>query len=283
MASSGCAAESATSAAAAKKLPDLSELFKAAARSLENDPANRLSGTEIRFYDAPVFAVAAADDPLFLKLKEKDVVGPVHFMPQDWVPAKTVISYFLPFSEPVCQANRGLDSAPDLWFQAHNQGAHAAANVRKFLIERFHEQNIGTFFPIHDKRYNNGGLIPTWSQRHVAYIAGLGTFSVSTNLITVKGCSGFLDSLLVESIYPATKRPYSGLRDYCANCLACIGRCPVGALAEKGNNVLACARHIFTTKPTAETSCSKCLTAVPCERRIPAGAKINAPAAPAPP
>jgi len=73
--------------------------------SSEKNMLPRFGG--IKIYEQLLVAVAAADDPLFIKLKEPDVVGPEHLLPEDFVPgAKSVVSYFLPFSKEIREANR---------------------------------------------------------------------------------------------------------------------------------------------------------------------------------
>jgi len=118
-----------------------------------------------------------------------------------------VISYFLPYSEAVSKANRGQDDAPDLWVRAHKQGAKAAELVRRFLKKNLTEDHISVFVPFHDKRYRNKSLIANWSERHVAFISGLGTFGLHKNLITEKGSSGRLDSLITDHDFTPPSAP----------------------------------------------------------------------------
>ncbi|MHC1721394.1 MAG: hypothetical protein AB9844_12110 [Clostridiaceae bacterium] len=56
-------------------------------------------------WENPVVGFASAEDPLFFKLKE--VVGENHIMPKDVLAgAKTVISYFIPFTEKLAETNK---------------------------------------------------------------------------------------------------------------------------------------------------------------------------------
>jgi hypothetical protein len=60
----------------------------------------------MRFYEPPVLSIGRADDPLFLNIRKPGVVGPHHKLPTDWLPeAKSVISFFLPFTERVIASN----------------------------------------------------------------------------------------------------------------------------------------------------------------------------------
>ena len=264
-----------------KSALDVAELGKAIGKLLDTSPYNRVPGTETRVYDAPIFGVSSAEDPLFPKLKE--AVAKAHFLPKDWLPgAKSVISYFLPYTQPVSQANRGKDETPELWVQAHHQGAKAAELVRRFIKKTLGDQNVDVFMPFHDARYKCKTLASTWSERHVAFVCGLGTFGLSKNLITAKGSSGRLDSLIVDREIAAVKRAYEGTYDYCTKCLSCVGRCPVGAIREKGKDIGVCAKKVLAGKASPEQAvCGKCLTGVPCESCIPAkaAAPASAPAA----
>ena len=53
---------------------------------VDNTPLNRVAeiGLE-RIFDLPLIGIAAADDPMFVQLRNPDVIGPRHFMPEDWL------------------------------------------------------------------------------------------------------------------------------------------------------------------------------------------------------
>ena len=53
-----------------------------------------------------------------------------------------------------------------------------------------------------------------WSERHVAYVCGLGTFGLSKGIITRRGMAGRFCSLVTELELDADIRPYQGLYDY---------------------------------------------------------------------
>ena len=250
-------------------LLDISPLSHAVTELLENTPYNRSPGTETRVYDAPLFAVSNARDPLYIKLKSD--VGQNHYLPEDLLSgAKTVISYFLPYSGTVSKANYGKDEAPALWLQAHRQGAKAAELVRRFIERRLTELNVRVVVPFHDSRYKTGTLVSNWSERHVAFISGLGTFGLHKNLITALGSAGRLDSVITDHDFAPTIRGYNGVYDHCINCHKCVQRCPVGAIKESGKNIRICAKHVLTGKGGPEQAvCGKCLTDVSCENCIP--------------
>ena len=64
-----------------------------------NSPLNFVPELQnMRIFDEPLVGVADAGDPVFLKLKEPEAVGPHHLLPAEWLKGSlSVISYFLPF------------------------------------------------------------------------------------------------------------------------------------------------------------------------------------------
>jgi hypothetical protein len=57
-------------------------------------------------FDDPIFSFARAYDDLFSTLKKPAVIGEHFLLPHEWLEgAKTVISFFLPFSEAVRTSN----------------------------------------------------------------------------------------------------------------------------------------------------------------------------------
>ena len=249
---------------------DVSSLARAVSALLDATPHNRLPGSDTRIYGAPLFGVSIAQDPLYQKMKK--AVGPRHYMPVDLLPgAKTVISWFLPYSEAVSQANYGPEDSPALWILAHKKGAEAAELVRRFVSKSISSVGARVFVPFHDSRYRTKTLISNWSERHVAFISGLGTFGLHKNIITEKGTSGRLDSVITDREFTPTKREYAGIYDRCINCHACVRRCPAGAIKETGKDIRVCARRVLAMKALPDGgACGKCLTQVSCENCIPA-------------
>ncbi len=126
------------------------------------------------------------------------------------------------------------------------------------------------------------GRSSNWSERHVAYTSGLGTFSLCGGLITPLGQAVRLGSVVVQAQIPPTPRPTPAPFDYClyfngSGCTACVDRCPVGSMDGKVRDKTACAQHLEVT--TAEFvqsefgfkgyGCGLCQTGVPCESGIP--------------
>lgn len=252
-----------------KTLPNISPLQQAVGKLLETTPHNRMPGTGTLIYDSPVFGVSAAQDPIYPKLKEAVSLG--HYLPEDLLSgAKSVISYFLPYTEAVRKTNDGPDEAQAQWSLAHRQGAYAAELVRRFIAKRLDILGARSLVVFHDSRYRTGTLISNWSERHAAFISGLGTFGLHKSLITEKGCAGRLDSVITDYELAPSKRDYEGVYDRCVKCYTCVDRCPVAAITKTGKDIRACARYVVARKTDPEQAvCGKCLTLVPCESGVP--------------
>jgi epoxyqueuosine reductase len=226
----------------------------------------------LRIYDQPLIGVAAADDGLFAELKMENAVGPQHLSPVEWLPgARSVVSYFLPFSTEVRQANRGLGYAAREWMYARIEGERFNDGLRAHLTQNLAALGIQALAPALDSRYCVVKRRSNWSERHVAYISGLGTFSLSRSLITRRGSAGRFGSVIVSALLETTPRTYRNREEYCIQCGACILRCPPLAITVAGKDNAICGDYMdrvrFHFQP--RYGCGKCQTGVPCEHQIP--------------
>jgi epoxyqueuosine reductase QueG len=111
-----------------------------------------------------------------------------------------------------------------------------------------------------------------WSERHVAWVSGLGTFGLSRGLITEKGVAGRLGSIVTNLCLEPGSRKYTGLTDYCTFCGACIRKCPAHAISkENGKEHQPCSDYLDRMEEmfSPRYACGKCQAGVPCESRIP--------------
>lgn len=253
---------------------DLSFFLEQATTFLQESPKNRVQELGIdAIYSPPLFAVAAADDPLFSELKNPAVIGPHHRTPQEWLPgAQSVLSYFLPFSSFIRDRNKAPGLPAIEWVYGRYEGEQVNDALREHLVSLVEQQGgralappLSSQFQVVDRRSN-------YSERHVAFIAGLGTFGLGRSLITSRGCAGRFGSVVLSMEIKATPRPYQHREDYCNHCGECIPRCPVGAITSKGKDLEICAQYSRETiRPRFKPryGCGKCQTDVACESRIP--------------
>lgn len=134
-------------------------------------PENALPGDRgAAIFDLPVIGFASAGDTLFLKLKEQNVVGPHHKLPREWLPeAKTVISYFLPFSAAVRTANRKPGLAPAEWLYGCLEGEEFNDSLRRYIVDIIQQSGGKAVAPALEEDFAVVDLRSNWSERHVAH------------------------------------------------------------------------------------------------------------------
>lgn len=240
----------------------------------------------MRIYEEPIFGYADPDDPYFESLKKPAAFLSDFMLPKEWLPsAMTVISFFLPFTRQVRDSNkRDMDWPSQEWMNARIEGQNFIGALTRHIQCRLETEGFTSVAPSYDSRFWMRSVIPNddftldkaftsnWSERHIAYACGLGTFSLSKGLITKKGVAGRFGSLLTDLELNVLPRPYKSLEEYCSHCGACINNCPVGAICiEKGKNHILCKQFLDQTRAPMPPyyGCGKCQINVPCEMGIP--------------
>lgn len=251
----------------------------------------------VPMFDAPLVAVAAADDPWFARFK--DVIGSFYWTPQEALhlaapgaTARSVISWCLPVCQVAREANRQESRLPARsWVYVRAFGEPLMTRLRHGLEEALRRLGLAAVAPAvapqHKILQRDGvGLAGQWSERHTAFVAGLGTFGISGGLITRRGIAHRLGSVVTDAAIPPTPRPYGDdpfawcLKSSRGTCGACIRRCPAGSVGETvaHRDKSACIAHVREVIPTEGrprydfdpvVGCGLCQTAVPCEDRNP--------------
>ena len=262
---------------------------------IEESPGNRLSKKQalrpdligMKLYDEPVVGYSDAEEPLYAGLKEPDVIGPHFMLPSEWLPgARTVISFFLPFTERIRRANILEKVRPaDEWLHGRIEGQAFIISLLAYLSHSLTAAGYQAKAPAVDSRFfsveapgeDGLGYTSNWSERHVAYISGLGTFGLSRGMITLKGMAGRFGSIITDWKAQPTAREYDSYDEYCARCMACARKCPVHAISREGKNQALCAEYINKTKEQfyPHYGCGKCQVGVPCECGRPKGRQIG--------
>jgi len=266
-------------------------------RLVLDSPENRLEDFDaLPIFERPIVGVADGDDPLFLALRE--AVDERHLLPRQLLSERAgrkpaavrVIVWALPFSQAVRQANRvsGMPSA-----------------VRERLVAALRSRGYAAVAPVLDERYDafrsrRHTFASTWSERHVAFTAGLGKFGLNGSLITPLGSNVRLGSVVTDMPLAVTPRADDEYRAPCLlsggeTCGECIRRCPVGAISPAGLDKSKCyeMRQAVRTRflepyarrfqmlraPVVKSGrrqagyslgCALCQCGVPCESRFPA-------------
>jgi len=233
----------------------------------------------MKIYESPIFAFCTANDEIFVQYKCPDIIGSHFLSPVEWLPAsKTVISFFLPYTSKIKTANATDYRWPaDEWLHGRYEGHNLLIQLTEHLVKTLSEAGFKALAPSIDPRYktSNGEEnmhTLNWSERHIAYACGLGTFGLSKGIITKKGMAGRLGSVLTQLELPADTRPYNDIYEYCTMCGICINRCPVNAISfENGMSPALCNNFLDKTREKHDPryGCGKCQVNVPCESGMP--------------
>lgn len=254
-------------------------------------PGNRVllpDGEELTLFQPPLVGFARAEDGYFAACKAPQVVGPLFWTPEEWLPgAGAVISLFFPFTPAVRESNRPHPADPSpAWLYGRIEGQQFIGRLMAALKGELEAAGAAACVPSLDGRFrveqrpadtpDGPGFHAEsrWSERHAAYACGLGTFGLSRGLITRVGMAGRLGSVIVSWILEGDRRDYDGVYDWCIRCGACARRCPAGAISlEHGKNNRLCGDYVRKTgeRFAPRYGCGKCQTGVPCERGRPAG------------
>lgn len=255
------------------------------AREVLRHPLNRLESGE-RVFHQPLVGIASASDSYFVEFKKPEIIGGFSRTPNEWLPgAKTAISFFLPFSAAIRGSNYPQGTPSVDWLHGLFKGESINDDMKRYVVSVVNKERHCAVPPTLDKGYSRiEDFRSNWSERHVAFVAGLGTFGLSRGLITRKGMAGRFGSVVTDLDIPVTAREYSGPFEYCLSlsgkgqCGACIRRCPAHAISSQGKANLPCSRYLRVTDPLKEvrasfgypySACGKCQTGVPCECGIP--------------
>jgi len=273
--------------------------IKAFART---SPLNRIPMLDNNFiFDEPLVKFADGDDPIFTEYKT--IIDPSHLTPRqalaktfnkspEDMPARlSVVSWILPITNETRKSNRSETLTPSrLWSHTRWYGEKfndaMREHVVKLLTKKGYLATAPAIQPYFKWDKNEKGVFSNWSERHIAYAAGHGTFSLSDGFITERGIAHRCGSVVTDLVLPVSPRtarsPYSNCLFYVdGSCTACILRCPVGAITEEGHDKIKCRVYLFDVIGYASDAaeydvdksvagCGLCQTKVPCEYRIPA-------------
>lgn len=264
----------------------LDELSRFSAMNAEKSEGNRIQAewalepslVGTRIFEESLLGTVSANDPLFMEYRRTGIIGPHSMLPTDWLEgAQSVLSIFLPFAKEVRASNHQKGDPSSAWMHGRYEGQMYVEELCTILAEYLRGAGEQAVVPAMDPRFRTvqdieqNTYTSNWSERHAAYAAGLGTFSLSKGLITKRGTAGRIGSVVTTLHLPPTPRDYTGLYDYCTFCMACARRCEAEAIGKEGKQNPPCKRwllHVEEFHPP-RSGCGKCQTGVPCEDRRP--------------
>jgi epoxyqueuosine reductase QueG len=226
-------------------------------------------------YERPLVGVSSALDSLYIECKKPHVVGENHMLPPEWMDsARSVISIFNPFSGQIKASNAGGGMPSLEWLHGRIEGQDYIVAAAQALAEHLRSTGARALVPVADERfavYKEPKIYSTWSERHAAYIAGMGTFSLNRAIITQQGIAGRFCSVIMDIELAADERQYTGLYDNCSLCGACQRACPAKAINTHGKAHTPCFSFLETVyqQYPSYSGCGKCQCGMPCESDIP--------------
>lgn len=249
-----------------------------------------------RIWDMPLVGFSTGDDPYYDFFKED--IGDFYLFPAEIfnkthgtdVPASelSVVSWVLPQTLQTRMDNRMETNYPaKRWMDSRSAGDVFNSALAKHMETVMEQADIQAVAPLRSplfalKTSEKYGFASTWSERHTAFVCGLGTFGLSDGLITAAGKAMRCGSIIARFHADPTPRPYSSHHAYClhysqGDCMQCAVRCPAGAIDENGHDKVKCRQytdskvspHALETYGEDTKACGLCQVGIPCEDHIP--------------
>ena len=230
------------------------------------------------FWEQPLVAAINANHPLIPGLKHS--VSPDHLLPDELLSgAKSVVVFFIPFTNSIIESNIKGEAASREWALAYVVTNSLLGFINDELEKFLESHGFQTAKIMATHNFDEKTLISRWSHRHLAWIAGLGSFGLNNMLITSKGCCGRLGSLVTDADCEELGVPSVAelQKERCLNkingsCGLCQKICPAGAYEEKGKFNRwkcheVCLKNAELHKELGVADvCGKCLVGLPCSK-----------------
>lgn len=229
----------------------------------------------------PLSAFLRADDPGLEYLKHS--VSPNHLLPSDILQeARSIICYFIPFTEAIVKSNIPGRLASREWAEAYILTNALIGRINTGLAALLSSRGYETGLIPATHNFNEETLVSDWSHRHLAHLAGLGSFGINNMLITDNGCCGRLGSIVTtwdSGPSPAPDGTSQGLKEKClkkrnGSCGVCLSRCVHKAYPGGSFNRFICYEMCLENARVHQEAgyadvCGKCLTGLPCSMTDP--------------
>jgi len=270
---------------------------------LHNSIGNKfLTEDKSPLYDDLLIGYQNANHPIFNQISN---IIPEHLKPLDFIPEflisndvnkieLSVISFSFVFNKRTVKENSLSESYPSFsWYNSTYKFSEFLTIFREYIKDFFINKNVRYVFPNTVKEkyqiiLKNGIKYSNWSERHIAYACGLGSFGLHGSLITSKGCTHRLMSVIIDQSFKRYCEPDQPWNKNCllANgikCGACISKCPVDSIRMTGRSIIECIKHeSITNKETSKRlfghemeACGLCMCGVPCSTINPMSKRIN--------
>ena len=274
-------------------------------------PVNRLTTFNNEpMFDEPIVAFADGSDSIFEDYKT--IIGDFHLTPREvlemhvkvkgWkygvkdnMENVSVISYALPIPYKTRLSEQQTSYGGSRRYN-HNRwlGGTFISSPAQYVASLLEVMGHNAVVPSRSfgKQIDmSGWFAANWSDRHIAYACGLGTFGLNGLIITPKGNAVYLGNVVCDVALTPTPRNES----HTGNCLfyqgipcqRCLERCASGAISEQGRDNSTCRKYLTRDQHTTlrelgldngfvgrAPACGLCSTKVPCEDKIPTPADL---------
>jgi epoxyqueuosine reductase QueG len=245
-----------------------------------------------KMWKTPLTAALPEDHPLIPELRR--AVSIDHLLPGELLSgAKSVVVFFVPFDDTVIESNLRGEAASEEWACAYVLTNELLGFINDEIEKIISKHGFHTVKIKATHNFDKKTLMSRWSHRHIAWIAGLGTFGINNMLITSKGCCGRFGSLVTNVDSQELGIQYSDsigrpMAEKCLNkidgsCGLCKKKCKSGAFEEAGGFdrrkcFSVCLKNAELYRSFNKTDsysngiadvCGKCLVGLPCSNRDP--------------
>jgi len=234
------------------------------------------NNTAYKYWKVPIIKIISANNKKLKSLKSS--VSAEHLLPDDILPdAKSIISFFIPFTENIVNSNIEGKMASKEWVTGYIKTNDLIkiinGNIESLMIKNGYK--AGKIPATHN--FDTEKLTSNWSHRHIAYIAGIGTFGINNMLITKNGCCGRLGSIIINYEFNEYKQ-IPKVKEKCLNkfngsCGICQKKCIINAY-ENSYNRFKCYEQCLKNAEKHKNIgygdvCGKCLAGIPCSMNEP--------------
>jgi len=227
----------------------------------------------------PIIEIIPAENDKFKILK--DAVSPDHFMPNDVLPdAKSIVVFFMPFEENIVSSNDNGPKVSEEWVRAYlttnDLIKKISDNIETLMIKNGYR--AGKIPATHN--FDTKKIVSNWSHRHIAYLAGMGTFGINNMLITKNGCCGRFGSIVINYKFNEYKKiNANAMEEKCLNkkngsCGICQKKCIANVYANGKFDRFGCYKQCLENAENHRhighaDVCGKCLVGLPCSTKEP--------------
>lgn len=234
-------------------------------------------------FDRILISSQKADHPAFDRITE---AIPGHLHPArdfDSHKIRSVISYSISFTA-LCRVTPDGAHSSREWAQATMLFRQISNKINEQIARYYSENTFITMFgnPRYDREVSRERISSNWSERHIAWACGLGSFGRHHSLITQNGSCHRLCSLITDMELICEETKVQKINRNCLHyqghqCDACLKNCPVSAIQPKSKDLWMCNLHEDNTCGAfnedqynlAVPTCGLCMINTPCTSRAP--------------